>query len=274
MRYLFLLFVFVWVSTCDRAPELPQEGPVTISRDGISLTVEPDYGGRITSLTLNGKEVLQTQRDSAGLTFGSTAWPSPQSDWDWPPPPTLDREPYTLQRLDSTSILLISKEDPDSGLTLQKRYRLGPQRDIGLTYWLTYRGDSTLSVAAWENTRLPYRGRITFTADSVRVRDELPATVETRDSVHTIVFDERHERPTKIFANLDTVPVSFHTDDFVLEKHTVVQDFYRVAPGQAPLEIYFNPQAGFMEFELQGDYRKLSYGQTATLRTKWVLREP
>jgi hypothetical protein len=27
-----------------------------------------------------------------------------------------------------------------------------------------------------------------------------------------------------------------------------------------------------VEFELQGDYRKLSYGQTSTLRTKWVIQ--
>jgi hypothetical protein len=57
-----------------------------------------------------------------------------------------------------------------------------------------------------------------------------------------------------------------------LEKHTVVTDFYRTAPEQAPLEIYLDPTRNLVEFELQGDYRKLSYGQTTTLRSKWVLR--
>jgi hypothetical protein len=270
MRILPLFFICLSLCTCDRAAELPREGPVTITRDQISLTVEPEYGGRITSLTFDGIEVLRTERDSAGFTFGSTAWPSPQSDWKWPPPAALDREPYTLQRLDSNSILLISEEDPQTKLTLQKRFRLGPESDIGLTYWLTYKGDSTLSVAAWENTRLPYAGRIEFAADSIRERH--PGTVVGKDSLRTIHFDEQHTEPTKIFANLDTVPAVYYNDGVALEKHTVVTDFYRTAPEQAPLEIYLDPTRNLVEFELQGDYRKLSYGQTTTLRSKWVLR--
>jgi hypothetical protein len=270
MRTVILLAAVALLCTCDRAPEIPQEGPLTITRGVITLTVEPEYGGRITSLTYDGREILRTQRDSAGYTFGSTAWTSPQSDWQWPPPAVLDREPYTVQRLDSTSILLISQEEPATKLTLQKRYRLGPDSDIGLTYWLTYRGDSTLSVAAWENTRLPFAGRIEFAADSVRERH--PGTIASNDSLRTLHFDDTHGEPTKVFANLDTVPATYYNDGIALEKHTVVQDFYRVAPGQAPLEIYLDPSRDLVEFELQGDYRKLSYGQTSTLRTKWVIQ--
>ena len=268
-RTLFLLLVGLWLCTCGPAPgdDVPQDEPVTITRDSISLTVDPSYGARLISLKYGNKELLNVVRDSSGFTYGSTAWPSPQADWGWPPPAALDREPYTVQKVEDHSILLIGRED-SSGLVFQKRYRLGPDSDIGLTYWLTYNGDTARAVAAWEVTRLPYTGRIEFFADSVRT-EKAQGVVESRDSFRTIYLDGRHPAPAKVYANLDSIPVRYYIDGLVLEKYTVVQDFYRVAPGQAPLEVYIDPPKGFAELELQGDYRTLRYGETATLRTKW-----
>ncbi|PPK85687.1 uncharacterized protein DUF4380 [Neolewinella xylanilytica] len=245
---------------------------VTLTRDSLSITVEPGMGGRLVSLTYGGREMLPTQRDSSGYTYGSTAWPAPQSEWNWPPPAAIDREAYTVQEVDAHSLLLISREDPETGLVLQKRYRLGPDSDVGLTYWITNHGDTTRSVAAWEVTRLPYGGAFWFYSDSLRVERGAGTTVQSRDSLRRITVDDRHTGKIKVFADLDSVPVSYTNDGLVLEKHTVVTDFYRVAPGQAPLEIYLDPAAGFVEFELHGDYRKLGYGETSTLRTKWVIR--
>ena len=247
-------------------------GPITLVRDSISLTVDPSDGGRIVSLRYGNREVLPTGRDSMGFTYGSVAWPAPQADWNWPPPAALDRDAYTVQQVEDHSVMLISKPDPATGLVLQKRYRLGPASDIGLTYWLTNKGDTTRSVGAWEVTRLPYGGEFTFYSDSLRTEMGPAATVETTDSMRRIVLDERHSGKIKVFADLDSIPVLYRRDGLVLEKHTVVTDFYRVAPGQAPLEIYLDPAAGFVELELHGDYRRLGYDETSTLRTKWVLR--
>ena len=272
VRQLTLLFSCLLLCTCGPAPDdaEQQDSPITLTRDSLSLTVDPTYGGRIVSLTYGGKELLNTVRDSSGFTYGSTAWPSPQADWGWPPPTTIDRGPYEVQRVEEHSVTMIS-QPAENGLVLQKRFRLGPDSDVGLTYWLTNRGDSTLSVAAWEVTRLPYGGRIEFMADSIR-SDREGATVETRDSLfRTIHFDERHQQPTKVFANLDSVPVSYYHDGLVLRKETIVTDFYRVAPGQAPLEVYLDPPRQFAEFELQGDYRQLGYGETTTLRVRWIV---
>ena len=269
IRILTLLLAALLLCTCGPAPDdvPPQDGPITLTRDSISLTIDPSYGARLTSLKYGDRELLNVVRDSMGFTYGSTAWPSPQADWNWPPPAALDREPYTVQKVEEHSILLMGKED-SSGLVFQKRYRLGPDSDIGFTYWLTYNGDTARSVAAWEVTRLPYAGHIEFFADSVRT-EKSDGVVESQDSFRTIHLDDRHPAPAKVFADLDSIPVRYYVDGLVLEKHTVVQDFYRVAPGQAPLEVYIEPQRKFAELELQGDYRELRYGETATLRTKW-----
>ena len=269
-KYLLLGLLFAVLCTCGPAPGDVTDGPITLSRDSLSLTVDPQLGGRIVSLKYGSRELLNTGSDSTGFTLGSTAWPSPQVDWKWPPPAAIDAGPYTVQRLEDHSILLIS-EPTEDGLVMQKRYRLGPDSDIGLTYWLTYYGDTVRSVAAWEVTRLPYGGRLEFIADSVRTDPVTQAVVDSRDSLRIIHFDERHAGTAKVFANLREVPVVLYYDGLRLEKHPVVTDFYRVAPGQAPLEVYLDPERHFIELELQGDYRRLSYGETSTLRTKWVV---
>ena len=267
----FLLCILFLLGCSDRPEPLAAE-PITLRRENISLTVDPARGGRLVSLRYAGKEVLSELRDSMGFQYGSVSWPGPQADWNWPPPAALDRDAYTVQKVEQHAVLLISDPDPVTGLVLQKRYRLGPDSDIGLTYWITNRGDTTRAVGAWEVTRLPYAGYFEFFSDSLRVERGNARTLDSDGNHHRIVLDDRQAQTTKVFAMLDTVPATYVNNGVVLEKHTVVTDYYRVAPGQAPLEIYLAPEAGFVEFELHGDYRKLGFGETSTLRSKWVLR--
>ena len=272
LRLCCLLFLPLFLVCCSEPADPVDPEPITLRRDNISLTVDPADGGRIVSLRYAGKEVLSELRDSMGFQYGSVSWPGPQADWNWPPPAAMDRDPYTVQKVEQHSVLLISDPDPATGLVLQKRYRLGPDSDIGLTYWITNRGDTTRAVGAWEVTRLPYSGSFEFFSDSLRVERGNARTLESDGNHHRIVLDDRQAHTTKVFTKLDTVPATYVNNGVALEKHTVVTDFYRVAPDQAPLEIYLAPKAGFVEFELHGDYRKLGFGETSTLRSKWVLR--
>lgn len=257
--------------TCGPAsPTSGSSGPITLTRDSISVTVDPAYGGRLISLKYGGKEVLNTGPDSAGYTMGSVAWTSPQEDWGWPPPAIFDTDTFEVQQVEDDQVVLVSAL-AESGLRLQKRVVLGKDSEIGLTYWLTNMGAAAVSVAAWEVTRLPYAGRIEFYADSIRTERQTDV-VETRDSLRTIYFDDRHAGRAKVFADLDTIPATYYNDGIAFEKHTVITDIRRVAPGQAPLEIYLEPERQFVEFELQGEYRRLEYNETIALRTKWRLR--
>ena len=271
---LYTLLLGIFFSTrCAQVPTLAtSQQPITITRDSLSLTVDPANGGRLLSLTYAGVEVLSGLRDSLGFQYGSVAWPSPQAEWNWPPPAAFDRDPYTVREVEEHSIILDSGIDPESGLVLRKRYRLGPASDIGLSYWFTNRSDSIRTVAAWEVTRVPYAGTFTFRSDTLRIERGNARTVETRDDRRRIVLDERQANTTKVFANVASVPITYVNQGIVLEKHTIVTDFDEVAPGQAPLEIYLNPAAGFAEFELQGAYKRLGFGETSALRTKWVIR--
>lgn len=255
---------------CNGNSETDHAAPVVISRGPITLTVEPAIGARISSLTFNGVELLKTSRDSLNLQWGSTAWSSPQEDWQWPPIAAFDTEPYTVTELRENVLLLEGPLDPGTLLRMRKRISLGPNNDVGLTYWLTNEGVSSIKVALWENTRLPYAGRFEFAADSIRgTTGQLPA--ELKDSIYTVYADDRHPKRLKIFADLPKKVASYYHNGLVLRKHHVANAFYRVAPGQAPLEIYLDRPAGFVEFELQGDYRLLEPGESNNLRVRWEI---
>ena len=273
-KYLFWLLPALLLVACSSEPNPAADpaAPVTMTRGPISITVEPALGGRISSLTYDGVEVLKTTRDDANLQWGSTVWTSPQSDWNWPPPPAFDSEPYVLTELSEHRILLEGPRDSATFLRMRKRIVLGPDSDIGLTYWVTNEGVSSVSAALWENTRLPYAGTFEFVADTVWTeRDSIE--FDFQDSLRIVTLDDRHTEAGKLFANLPTGTATYRHNGLELTKHTVVKDLYRTPPKEAPLEIYADPKAGFFEFELVGDYRNISPGESNNVRLKWSLHK-
>jgi len=268
---LFVPFVcFLLFCSCQQEDAVPET--INLTKGNIILSIDPASGGRISSLTFRGQEILKISRDSLGFQWGSTAWTSPQSDWNWPPIATFDSEPFTVTELREGVVLLESQRDPDTYLRMRKRISLGERSDVGITYWVTNEGPSSTKVALWENTRIPYDGYLSFRADSLRGSlDTLPVAV--LDSTYYIHLDNRHAQPQKVFADLAEVPVNYHHNGLVLRKYTSVKELYRTAPGQAPLEIYLDPPAGFAEFELQGDYQLIQPGESANLRVRWEVQE-
>lgn len=272
LHLLRILPFLLMLLSCSGGPDQSSSAPLTLSRGPISITVEPALGGRISSLTYDGVEVLQTTRDKENLHWGSTVWTSPQSAWNWPPPAAFDAEPYTLTKLGEYRILLEGPLDTVSFLRMRKRIVLGPDSDIGLTYWVTNEGASGVNVALWENTRLPYAGTFEFVADTVWTeRDSVE--FELQDSVRIVTLDERHTAEGKLFANLPTGTATYKHNGIAFTKHTVVKDLYRTPPNEAPLEIYVAPKGNFFEFELVGDYRNIGPGESNNVRLKWSLKK-
>ena len=268
-RLTLLLFPFLFLA-CGEEPD--PYAPFTIVRGDIELTVDPAVGGRIASLKFRGQELLQTVRDSANLHWGSVGWTSPQSAWDWPPPVAFDSAPFTVTELREYRYLLEGPLDTASMLRMRKRVAIGPDDEIGLTYWVTNEGGDDVSVALWENTRLPYAGRIEFGRDSLRHWKDVLEPALVRDSVYVLHLDDRYAgKAGKIFTTLNDGYADYYLDGVRLRKESLVRDYYRVAPGQAPLELFASEPDGFVEFELQGDYRTLGPGESNNLRLRWSL---
>ena len=278
MRHPFLL-LFLPLLACQppspagAVPDADVPDLIKMTAGKTSVAIDPRYGARIVSFAYEGREMLQTERDPAGLTFGSTAWPSPQSDWGWPPPVAMDSGPYSVRQLRDNAWIMEARRDSASLLTMSKRFILTEEGKLNVTYYLKNDSGMSKRVAAWENTRLPYGGRIEFVGDSVRVSKEVDA-LEWRDSTATITFDRRFQEPLKVFASLkDTLSRYYHPNGLVLNKQHMVTELWQTAPEQAPLEVYWDPVKRFVEYELQGTYYTLADGQSATLRTLWFVTE-
>ena len=278
-RSLLVLLIFFGLLACggneagtgeDAATVVPP-GPITLRGGKVSLTVDPNYGARITSLKYDGREILRTERDEEGFTFGSTVWTSPQSDWKWPPPAPIDSEPYSVTKLRENVYIFRSAFDSLSELRMEKRVQVTDAGDVGLRYRVMNESGAPVGVAAWEVTRLPYAGRIEFSVSDTIWSDVDFLPVRITDGVGVITFDDEYEDRVKVFATLRDTAVRYYNDSLVFTKQTMITGGNQVAEGQAPLEVYFDPKRGFVEFELQGGYYALEPGQEAEMRVKWTV---
>ncbi|NJC25546.1 hypothetical protein [Neolewinella antarctica] len=247
-------------------------GPITLAGGKVSVTIDPAYGARITSYTYDGREILNQSREQNGRMFGSTVWTSPQEDWDWPPPPAFDTQPYEVRKLRENVYVFTSERDSASQLRLEKRIQLTQAGELGLGYEVKNESYLPLAVAAWENTRLPYAGRLEFYVGDTAWTNEGPLPLEMREELAVIPFDDQVAEPQKFYATLRDTMVRYYNDGLVFTKQTMITGRNQVAPGQAPLEVYLNPVLGFAEFELQGGYYRLEPGQSASMRTKWLVQ--
>ena len=262
-----------------------ESGYLTIRSEGVKVAVDPKIGGRIASMTLDGREILRTTRDKNHLHWGSTVWVAPQSEWQWPPSAVIDSNPYTVVEANESKIVVRSKVDPKTGLQLTKHVEFNPTAEqkptVKMTYVLYNRGQVPRKVAIWENTRVVWEGRTRF-PPGCKIRLAKPestiAKIE-REKTTTLILDKNQPQAQKVFC----IPPasesgftwnSYQRDDLVFLKSRRLPK--KVAPGHAPLEIYLAPDDGFAELENQGAYEEIAPGESTRMTVMWRLwvREP
>ena len=135
-------------------------GFYTYSVGDSSMTINPADGGRVTSFIAQGHETL-VQPGGSAAEDGSVFWPSPQSLFplpdNWPPPPEIDSDPYTVLVSDD-QLTLTSPNSAALGLTVTKLFApahsVSGVPAISITYTMTNTGASALDVAGWEISRV------------------------------------------------------------------------------------------------------------------------
>ncbi|MDA8745564.1 DUF4380 domain-containing protein [Rubripirellula amarantea] len=259
---------------------------LTLQLNSLRLAVDPNLGGRIVSFSLDGIEVLRTTRDEKNLQWGSTAWSSPQSDWNWPPLETLDSEPYVVRSHSADAIELASGIDETTKLQMIKHFQMrmgsnGAPLAV-VSYRIANRGLVDTKVAVWENTRVDWGGFTEFSAGSqIRLsHPEKSVVTEDRNGVTRLAFNGMQPHAQKVFVTPAEVTNSkgerqssvwnrYHRHDLVLIKRCEL--LADTAPGQTPLEIYLAPQSDFAELELQGPYESLAPNEEVSLVVHWQL---
>ncbi len=247
------------------------KGLYTLSVPGIRLQVDANLSGRITSLQLNGQEVLG-QPDTHPENYGSTFWPSPQRDWGWPPYPALDGDPYQAV-INHAGLQLLSGEDSKSGLQFGKNISLRAKDTlIRITYTIKNISATDKQVAPWEVTRVPSGGLSFFPKGDAR---SLRSNLAVQDSSGIIWFAYDFDRITdrqKLFMNGREGWLAHVCKGILLVKQFPDIASSRAAPQEEEVEIFAHENRQYIELENQGPYQTLYPGETLQYQVNWYVR--
>jgi hypothetical protein len=239
------------------------------------FAVDANQGGRIVTFALSGRNIL-TGPAVDPANFGSTFWPSPQSDWNWPPLPEIDSAPYASS-LDGGVLSLSSATAAGLDLAMKKKFSAdGETGVVTVAYTLANRGSKARQVAPWEITRVAAGGLTFFPMGQGGPRkgpqDLLNPTVV--NGVAWFAYDAAAiTADQKLFADGREGWIAHVDGDLLLVKSFADTLPSQAAPGEAEIEIYANGAHTYVEVENQGPYVNLAPGATTTWTVRWMLRK-
>ncbi len=247
----------------------------TITSGNCTMLVDGDRGGKVISLKCGDAELIaqhkaktEQMRFENPNDFGSTFWPSPQSNWNWPPIATYDSKPYKATTTTGGSVTLTSAEDEKYPYVFTKTFKPLGKGTFEINYSIKNIGGSDVKVAPWEITRVPGGGIFFFEAPEVRPLTEMTYTTEMGWQWVKYISKERVNR--KIFA--DSKGWLAYADNgllFVKQFPDIATG--KAAPGEDEFELYFNMGNTYTEIENQGEYTLLHPGDSLNWRVLWTL---
>jgi hypothetical protein len=236
----------------------------------LAIEVDAVDGGRIVEFSLGGRSVVVPKSESAQA-YGSSFWPSPQKDWDWPPPAELDALPWSVS-IEGAVLVLESRTNHELGLSATQRIEVLPEkRAVSIELTLHNRGASPRSVAGWQNTRTR-PGGLTFYPSGSAALPPSAFALEPEGGIAWFDHDPRTDaRKGKLFADGEEGWIAHVDGDLLFVKVFPPVPRDEQAPGEAEVEIYVDPAGGFVEVEQQGPYVRLEPGHAARWRCHWLL---
>jgi Domain of unknown function (DUF4380) len=248
----------------------------------------PAEGGRLSRLRYHGVDLVLPPGRVPGF-HGDTFWPSPQSRFDWPPPPVLDSAPYEIVTESGLSLTVRSSPDPDLGLQVEKRFDLA-EHSLTMQFTLTNIWPHPQDVAPWQVTRAPRTGLLVWAtgepfhdADRLRKQDEDPGCwFLHRDSpsafaglqvgeTHSCIAVPAVMGTSKVFTDARGWLAHAHDSTLFLR---VFPDLTldQAAPRQGEVEMFFDSGRDYIELENQGAFVTLDPGESLTYPVQWRFR--
>jgi hypothetical protein len=251
-----------------------------IEQGDLALELDPTDGGRIIELSLGSG----TSRGAAGdrhnalvtrgespRSYGSSLWPSPQSDWKWPPPAELDALPWQVV-IEGRALRATSGINPALALSAEQRIELLPeQRAVRIDYRLINHGGAPRKVAAWQNSRVRPRGLTFFPSNGASLPQSKFALAPSAGVIWFAHQGEAEARTGKLFADGEEGWLAHVDGDLLLVKVFPPVVAERQAPGEAEVEIYVDPGGAFVEVEQQGPYEEVAPGASLAWQCYWLL---
>ena len=234
----------------------------------VTMTVYPQQGAKIMSLTYKGKEIIsQSKRPEA---FGSTFWTSPQKEWYWPPVPEFDKQPYTLEERDG-KIIMTSPVSARLKYRIRKEFSTDAKnKAIVITYSIINESDETRQVAPWEITRVTNDGGIIFF--DAPLDGITPAGLMAFESKYGAVWYKTDEANANRKINADGKGwLAYCNDGLLLVKKFDDLEASQPAPDEAEIQVYVNRGRTYIELESQGAYTTLKPHEEVNWTVRWYL---
>jgi hypothetical protein len=254
---------------------VPEErgGIYSLTIDNQVLEINPQIGGRITSLKLDGKDFF-TGKDVNADYWGSTFWPSPQKVWGGPTS-ALDKQPYAVSIVKNV-IKMVSKPDPKSGFVFTKEMSANASnRSFTIKYTITNQSAQAQKVAPWEVTRVHPNGLAFYPKGQGERWGNIANLAEDIDGITWFAHQKEKIPAThnKFFADGAEGWVAQVNDQIIFVKKFPNISAEKAAPSEAEVEIYTNPDKTYVEIEQQGAYQELQPGASSSWEVTWFLRK-
>jgi len=237
-----------------------------------ALEVDPTDGGRIIAFSLDGRSVVVPKEESPEA-YGSSFWPSPQSDWRWPPPLAWDRRAWKVS-VEDRSLVLESDQDPKLGLSARQRFTADLAHGaVAIEFTITNRGPAPRRVAPWQNTRVRPRG-LTFYPSSAPTLPESSLKLEPARGIIWFSHDPAvFKQSKKSYSDAEEGWVAQVDGALLFVKVFSDVPHDQIAPNEGEVVLYVHEGGLFVEVEQQGPYVELAPGAASTWPLRWLVRK-
>ncbi len=279
MKQVILIFAICMMGYCTAqkkstfATPVIKNGMYSITINNAELVADPESGGRISSLKLDGKNFF-TGKDVNASYWGSTLWASPQKIWG-ANLKELDDRAYAVS-IKNNAIQMTSPKDPNTGFVFTKEI-LGnkPEGSFSIRYTISNQSDSVRKVAPWEVTRVYPDGLAFFPKGNGERWGNLAGQAEDINGITWFDYQADKIQPgqNKFFSDGAEGWIAQVNEDVIFIKKFPDIPLEKAAPSEAEVEIYTNPQKSYVEIEQQGAYHDLQPAASLHWEVSWYIRK-
>ena len=239
----------------------------SIQMNDLTMTID-SKGGKILSFKYKDAEVISQIRFPEA--FGSTFWTSPQKEWNWPPVPEYDKQPYTIE-VKGASLVMKSNVSPRLKYSITKEF-LPDAKDnaIIVNYTITNESGETRKVAPWEITRVQNGdGLIFFDADVAKITP--PNLMDFKEEYGAAWYQPDVSNQNRKINADGKGWLAYATNGLLLVKKFQDLEPSQPAPNEAEIQVYVNRGKAHIELESQGAYTTLEPGKSLIWTVRWYL---
>lgn len=237
-----------------------------------SAEIDPVDGACILAFSLGGRSVI-VPREESPEAYGSTLWTSPQSDWQWPPPPEIASAAWNAE-VEGSALVLTSATSPKLHLSAKQRI-WGDSKAGALVIEVSLRnhGSETRRAAPWQNTRVR-PGGLTFYAGAEPAVSDAGHRLEPAEGIVWLEHEPRKVTQSyKLFGDGNEGWIAQVDGDLVFVKVFPDVPPGAQATGEAEIEIYVHGSGKFVEVEQQGSYVPIAPGAESHWTVEWLVRK-